>query len=164
MHASGPKPEQNIQPNVTGTPYHCQACLGLHQPDFLTPKFTYVWDKDYRNRNIEAHHVEHLQNDGALGAGNLVILCQYHHDFLGDKLARDEITHGLQRAGRTTRRFPADTDGVEKKSIVGRVVKIELDVPPYEVPLFFTAEHARVWLDRARDVPNEEHGVGNKAE
>jgi hypothetical protein len=143
--------------------YHCQACVGLHQPGSLTPKFTYVWDKDYRNRNIEAHHVEHLQNDGELGAGNLVILCQYHHDFLGDKLGRDEITRGLQAANQMTRRFPADTDGVEKKSIVGYIVKIQLDMPPHEVPLFFTVEHASVWLDRASGLRNEKGGLDDAA-
>jgi hypothetical protein len=136
--------------------YHCQACLGLLQPEALTPKFTYIWNKDYRGRNIEAQHVEHLQNEGELGAGNLVIQCQYHHDFLGDKLGRDEITLGLQAAGPTTRRFPTDTDGVKKKSIAGRIIKVQLDVPPYVVPLFFTAEHANVWLERARTIPNDE--------
>jgi hypothetical protein len=66
-------------------------------------------------------------------------------------LAHDEITRGLRTGHRETRRFPVDTEGVKKKSIIGRVVRIELDVAPYKVPLFFTAEHASVWLTaRAR--------------
>jgi hypothetical protein len=126
--------------------FHCQACLGLHQPNFLTPRFTYLWDKDYRGRNIEAHHVEHLRNHGALGAGNLLILCEYHHDFLGDRLNREDMMRALQSARTETRQFPADADAVKNKRVVGRVIMIELDVPPYQVPLFFTAEHASAWL------------------
>ena len=61
---------------------------------------TYIWDKIYWNRNIEAHHVDHLQNDRALGAGNLLDLREYHHDSLGDKLDRDEITGTTENARR----------------------------------------------------------------
>jgi hypothetical protein len=107
---------------------------------------------------LEAHHVEHLQNYGALGAGNLMILCEYHHDFLGDRLDRQEIVEKLRTAARTTRKF-----GEKKTRIAGKTIDIGLDVPSYKRVLFFTDAHVLAWLNRATDAAgdqskNEENG------
>jgi hypothetical protein len=126
--------------------FHCQACLGSHQPKDLTPKFTYLWDDEYRSRRLEAHHVAHLQNYGGLGAGNLIILCEYHHDFLGDRLDRQEIVQKLKTAKKSARTF-----GERRTRIAGRTIDIELDVPPYKLALFFTETHAAAWMERAQD-------------
>jgi hypothetical protein len=45
------------------------------------------------------------------------------------------------------------TEGTTKKTIAGRIVRIDLDVAPFEITLFFTDEHAKVWLARASDEP-----------
>ena len=90
--------------------------------------------------------MEHLQNYGTLGAGNLIILCEYHHDFLGDRLDRREIVRKLRTATKATRKF-----GEKKTKISGKTIDIALDVQPYKLVLFFTDAHALAWLDRASD-------------
>jgi hypothetical protein len=95
---------------------------------------------------LEAHHVEHLQNSGALGAGNLIILCEYHHDFLGDRLDRQQIVQKLKTAKKATRVF-----GEKRKRIAGKMIEVELDVPPFKLTLFFTDTHALAWMERAQN-------------
>jgi hypothetical protein len=124
--------------------FHCQACLGLQDVQVLTPPQTYLVLPKYRRGIVEAHHVDHLQNEGGLGASNLILLCKYHHDLLGDRLTREMITTGLAAATPLVRRFPAAPEGTFK-DIVGLGVCIPLDVSPFEAKLFFTVEHADVW-------------------
>jgi hypothetical protein len=131
--------------------YHCQACLGAHQPAALTPSFTYLWHPDFREMRVQAHHVTHLQNEGALGAGNLLVLCDFHHHFLGDKLDRDVLLASLAEAKDERRHFALERDGAKRTTVPGKIVTLEIDEWPFKVKLFFTLPHLQVWLDRARE-------------
>jgi hypothetical protein len=118
-----------------------------------------LWDDEYRSRRLEAHHVEQLQNYGGLGAGNLIILCEYHHDFLGDRLDRQEVVQKLKMAKKAVRTF-----GETPKRITGRTIDIELDVPPYKLTLFFTETHAAAWVERAQDFqPHDRKKAGEES-
>ena len=132
--------------------FHCQACLGRHQPDKLTPAYTYLWEPSYRAGHLEAHHVKHLQNQGALGAGNLLVLCEYHHDFLGDQLDQEDLLGRLRVAKKATRMFSKDLEGKEKKKVDGCEIDVPVDVSPFIITIFFTNEHVAAWLDRAENV------------
>ena len=49
-----------------------------------------------RRRVVEAHHVDPKSADGARHAGNLVLLCKFHHDNYGRRLTRVAVTNALR--------------------------------------------------------------------
>ncbi|TPM23818.1 hypothetical protein [Mesorhizobium sp. B2-3-6] len=124
--------------------WHCQACLGDREVAQATPPDTYVSLSKYRQGLIEAHHVQHLQNEGAPGAANLLALCRFHHDLLGDQVSRQAVSDALGAAKGAVRTFPNDT--AEPYQLAGFVAKLKLDVAPFEVHLFFTDDHRKAWL------------------
>ena len=124
--------------------WHCQACLGDHEIATATPPDTYVALAKYRRGLIEAHHVRHLQNAGAPGAANLLVLCRFHHDLLGDQLTVQSVREALSIASSAVRSFP--TDQPAPYQLNGSVATLQLDIAPYTVPLFFTKEHRSTWL------------------
>lgn len=134
--------------------FHCQACLGIGEPSTIAPAFTYVAHQDVRATLLHAHHVDHLQNRGALGAGNLLVLCEFHHHFLGDKLDRQTVLAALTKATPTHRRFPADISGTRAETLTGCMIMVSIDVQPYTVRIFFTDQHAEAWLRRAEWEPD----------
>ncbi|WP_172746648.1 hypothetical protein [Neorhizobium sp. T25_13] len=125
--------------------WHCQACLGTHDVLKVAPPGTYIYSPGYRKRLIEAHHVQHLQNAGDLGARNLLILCHFHHDLLGDDLSRDSISAALLVAESVSRAFPKDRSGKEVERRKGLLASVTLTTEPFSAKLFFTAEHANAW-------------------
>lgn len=125
--------------------YHCQACLGEMEVLKATPPGTYVFAPGYRQRLLHAHHVQHRQNGGALGAGNLIVVCEYHHRLWGDQLARGPVIAGLAAATPLKRSFPKDEAGTDLEVQSGLLVEVPLSVAPYRARLFFTAEHAAAW-------------------
>lgn len=131
--------------------YHCQACLGEMEVLKAAPPGTYVFAPGYRQRLLHAHHVQHRQNGGALGAGNLIVVCEYHHRLWGDQLARDAVLAGLAAATSLKRSFPKDETGTDLEVQTGLRVEVPLSVPPYRARLFFTAEHAAAWRAGAAD-------------
>lgn len=124
--------------------WHCQACLGDREVTQATPPDTYVSLPKYRQSLIEAHHVQHLQNKGAPGAANLLALCRFHHDLLGDQVSREAVREALDGAKGAVRTFPNDT--AEPYQLAGFVAKLKVDVAPFEVHLFFTDDHRKAWL------------------
>lgn len=125
--------------------WHCQACLGQYDPKEVTPPQSYVFLPTYRRRLIEAHHVSHLQNRGAIGAKNLIVLCSFHHDYLGDRLSAKAIQNALATAKRVTRAFPNSTDGTTYVPQKGLLAEIKMDDACGNALLFFTDQHAAAW-------------------
>jgi hypothetical protein len=125
--------------------WHCQACLGSYEVTVAAPPYTYLALDRYRRSNVEANHVDHLGSAGLQGAWNLLILCKYHHDFLGDRLTRHLVLSGLNSAKAALRKFPLDHECSTFKSIDGSIAEVRIDVPPFKVLLFFTNEHAKAW-------------------
>ena len=127
--------------------WHCQACLGSHEVSHVAPVESYAFYVPHRKPIIEAHHVHSVSTGGALGAGNLVILCQRHHNLLGDRMSQTDLRAKLRdEAQPITRSFPVDRDGKKSKRISGKVISLDLTVEPYTASLFFTNGHASVWL------------------
>ncbi len=125
--------------------YHCQACLGAMEVLKAAPPGTYVFAPGYRQRLLHAHHVQHRQNGGALGAGNLLVLCEYHHRLFGDRLSREMVLGGLATSTPVKRAFPEDEAGERLQRRAGLLVSMPLSAAPFEARLYFTAEHAAAW-------------------
>ncbi|HDZ73859.1 MAG TPA: hypothetical protein ENH55_14095 [Aurantimonas coralicida] len=125
--------------------YHCQACIGDMDVLKAAPPGTYVFAPGYRQRLIQAHHVQHRQNGGGVGAGNLVVLCEYHHRLWGDRMARGPVLAALANATPLKRAFPTDAAGDVLETQAGLLAKVPLSAEPFEARLFFTAEHAAAW-------------------
>jgi hypothetical protein len=125
--------------------YHCQACLGEYDVLTAAPPRSYVYLPAFRQKIIDAHHVEHLQNAGDIGAKNLLILCKYHHEVLGDRLSRNQIFDALSNAQKVIRAFPGDESGTVLARTEGLLATLSLDVEPFSARLFFTQQHAMAW-------------------
>jgi len=125
--------------------WHCQACLGDRDVLAVTPPRSYVYLPLHRRTLIEAHHVEHLQTGGDLGARNLVVLCKYHHDMLGDAISRPMVLAALSKAVLVERHFPIDGSGETVSPTWGQLAKLECVVDGAPVSLFFTTEHSAAW-------------------
>jgi hypothetical protein len=127
---------------------HCQACLGRYDAIQAAPPQSYVYLPRARRKIVEAHHVDHLQNSGAIGAKNLLVLCNFHHDYLGDRLSSVIIKDALAIAQRVTRNFPSNADGTTFTTLQGLLVQIKLDAGDVSTELFFTDEHAKAWTEQ----------------
>ncbi|HEY7810957.1 MAG TPA: hypothetical protein VIA98_11305 [Allosphingosinicella sp.] len=125
--------------------YHCQACLGAMEVLRAAPPGTYVFAPGYRQRFLHAHHVQHRQNGGMLGAGNLLVLCEYHHRLFGDQLSRLLVLAGLANATPLKRAFPEDEAGEKLQRRSGLLARIPLSAAPFEARLYFTEQHAVAW-------------------
>jgi hypothetical protein len=124
---------------------HCQVCLGGYEVEALTPSDSYLCIGAYRRRILQGHHVDHLQNEGGKGEANIIVLCQYHHDLLGDQLTGSSISKALLTAEPMRRVFPRDNIGLGVVAIDGLAATVLLDADPFRVTLFFTREHAAAW-------------------
>ena len=126
---------------------HCQACLAAAEPKILAPLSSYVALSENRRQVMHAHHCDHVNAGGARHAGNILLLCRYHHLALGDAVTRIDVLQAFEQAGRHSRTFNAD-DGVSK-CLQGEVVAIHPPQRRDPVSLFFTKEHAAYWLTKA---------------
>ena len=124
--------------------WHCQACLAEAEPKTLAPPSSYVEGSENRRRIIEAHHCDHVNAGGARHAGNILLLCHYHHGALGDAVARVEITRALGQG--INCRLTFNLEGGVSNSISGKVVTVHPSQRQNPVSLFFTSEHADYWL------------------
>jgi hypothetical protein len=140
--------EQTLRLKQDHYAWHCQACLGDHDVSEVTPPGTYVSLAKYRQGLIEAHHVQHLQNAGGPGAANLVSVCSFHHDLIGDQLSPDALRAALSASLPTVRMFP--TNNPTPYRLNGYVATLHLDVAPHTVRLFFTEGHRAAWLGGAQ--------------
>ena len=125
--------------------WHCQACLGEYNVIDIAPPRSYVYLQYIRKKMIEAHHVRHLQNKGPIGAKNLVVLCSYHHDYLGDRLSSTAVLEALAAARPVRRAFPNNPEGTSFDIQEGLLAEIRMDLPAASTLLFFTNEHAKAW-------------------
>ncbi|WP_444633947.1 hypothetical protein [Cupriavidus oxalaticus] len=127
--------------------WHCQACLGERNVLDVTPPRSYIYQPQHRKGLIEAHHVEHLQNNGQIGASNLLILCKFHHLSLGDEISRNAVLQALDSASPIVRHFPLDKNGSQYSEIVGLLADLTMVPGSSDVKLFFTQSHAASWLE-----------------
>ena len=134
--------------------WHCQACLSNTASDVLAPEGSYVEPHQNRQRVIEAHHCDQVSAGGARHAGNLLILCHYHHLEIGDAVSRREVTSALAQAADHTLTF--QPTGVAPRSHQGKLVTVSPSQRTDPIRLFFTTYHADYWLEKAR-----EEGEGN---
>jgi len=145
LRTSAQEAEDIRQLKVEHYGLHCQACLGLHQPSDLGPVQTAMWLPRFRRKVLVAHHVDHLQNQGQNGAGNLLILCDYHHALLGDALTRPAVKDALLTAAAAERKFSVEGQDGASSGLSGVLAVVPIDVEPFNVPLFFTTEHQTAW-------------------
>lgn len=131
--------------------WHCQACLGEYNVIDVAPPRSYVYLRSERRKLIEAHHVRHLQNQGAIGAKNLVVLCSFHHHYLGDRLSVSAVLEALTIAKTVQRAFPNNVEGTNFETHDGLLAVVRVDVPAGSTPLFFTKEHAAAWSKTVAD-------------
>ena len=138
--------DQKLQLKEGHYGWHCQACLGEYDVLRAAPPGSYVYLPSFRQRLIEAHHVTHLQNQGVIGGKNLIIICKFHHDYIGDRLSGEGVRAALRIAKPVTRRFPSNPEGTRSIKREGLLAEIEIDVAPWRMRLYFTPEHAAAWL------------------
>ena len=145
-------PEENAQiENIKEKQYawHCQRCLGMAVPEVLAPSASYVARYENRRHVMYAHHCDHASARGARHAGNLLLLCQYHHWELGDAFSRLEIVRALVK-GRT-HELVFGSEDERDSSVEGRLVEVRLPQREKAVSLFFTEAHAEYWVAKARE-------------
>jgi len=128
---------------------HCQACLGEYDVIKAAPPRTYVFLHSIRSKLLEAHHVEHLQNGGAIGASNLVVLCGYHHDALGDKLSSASILEAMTNAKNIIRSFPKNAEGTSFDKQQGLLIEMQLN-GAQNLYMYFSKYHADAWKSQKR--------------
>lgn len=129
--------------------WHCQACLAGSEPKTLAPPSSYVEASENRRKIMEAQHCDHFSAGGARHAGNILLLCHYHHRDLGDAVSRTEITRALHQASPRTLVFNFDREA--SSPLQGKVVSIQPPQRQTPVVLFFTNEHATYWLTKATE-------------
>ena len=131
---------------------HCQVCLCERPPHELAPDGSYVAAAEVRRRIMEAHHVDVKSALGARHAGNLILLCRFHHENLGRRLTRRAIAEALR--GRPYRRgitFRTGSDVRIDRKIDGWQIVLQLSDTDESVKLFFTDDHADYWLSTWRE-------------
>lgn len=135
-------------PKINQYASHCQMCLCRRTPEELAPAGSYIEWEEVRRRVVEAHHVDLKSAGGARHAGNLILLCKFHHHNYGRRLTRAAVASALLR-DREDRmiRFGRSHEAAD---VGGQVVKIVLADTAEVVELFFTNEHASYWCFQAR--------------
>ena len=124
---------------------HCQICLCERPPQELAPVGSYIEWAEIRRHVIEAHHVDLKAARGARHAGNLIILCKFHHDNFGKRLTRPDITASLRsEAAEKLVRFGRDSE------VKGRQIELKISDTHEIVRIFFTKEHVDYWLSEAQ--------------
>ena len=153
--ASGPEPatkleEEQIE-DLKRNQYasHCQVCLCERPPHELAPAGSYVEAAEVRRQIVHAHHVDVKSAHGARHAGNMILLCKFHHENLGRRLTRRAITEALQgqlNAYGITFKLSTGLNRRSSKRIDGQQVTLRLSDTDDAVKLFFTKDHADYWL------------------
>ena len=129
--------------------WHCQACLAGSEPKTLAPPSSYVEASENRRKIMEAQHCDHVSAGGARHAGNILLLCRYHHLDLGDAVTRTEITRALHQA--SPRKLVFNSERGASSPLQGKVVTIQPPQRRNPVVLFFTNGHATYWLTKATE-------------
>ena len=124
---------------------HCQICLCARPPQELAPVGSYVEWEEVRRRIMEAHHVDLKSAGGAEHAGNLILLCRFHHNNYGRRLSRASLVAELRKKTRKkVVRYEGEHGHVTE--VKGRTIRIDFPDKGDAVDIFFTNEHATYWL------------------
>ena len=129
--------------------WHCQACITETEPETLAPLSSYVETPENRRLIMQAHHCDHYSADGARHAGNILLLCHYHHRALGDAVTRTEVARAFDEAESCSLMFSSH-NGLSN-SIRGKIVTIRPPQRQDPVSFFFTEWHAKYWLTKATE-------------
>ena len=129
--------------------WHCQACIAETEPKTLAPSSSYVAVPENRRLIMHAHHCDQVSANGARHAGNIILLCSYHHRALGDAVTRTEVTRAFNQA--ESRRLTFNSDNGGSNSLRGKVVTIYPSQRQNPVSLFFTSEHEDYWSAKATE-------------
>lgn len=127
---------------------HCQMCVCKRSPRDLAPQGSYIEWEEVRRSVVEAHHVDLKSARGARHAGNLILLCKYHHDNYGRRLTRAAITDALQRES-VDKEIRFGEGNEEAGEIQGKQIELMITDNGEVVELFFTNEHVDFWLSNA---------------
>ena len=129
--------------------WHCQACLSAAEPMTLAPTSSYAFLHQNRRQIMEAHHCDQVAAGGARHAGNLLLLCNYHHLFFGDAVSRGELVHSFHSMVDHVVVFPSD-DG-RGQPVSGKLVKVHPPQREESISLFFTPWHLEYWKMKASE-------------
>ena len=110
---------------------------------------SYVEVSENRRKIMEAQHCDHVSAGGARHAGNILLLCRYHHFDLGDAVTRTEITRALHQA--SPRKLVFNSERGASSPLHGKVITIQPSQRQNPVVLFFTNQHATYWLTKATE-------------
>ena len=142
--------------------WHCQVCLAEKTPGQLAPDGSYVALAENRRLIMEAEHADQKHAGGARNAGNLILLCHFHHHQLGNALSRDLLTDGL-RHPTVGKRIEFRSSIIEHESLEmleGYVVSVRPPSLGMIVNFFFTSAHRQYWLDvTPRGSPSETKAI-----
>ena len=129
--------------------WHCQVCLSTIEPKLLAPPSSYVELHHNRQPIMHAHHCDQVHAGGARHAGNLLLLCSFHHFAFGDAVSRVEVIQSLHQATEMTLTFSGD-NGV-LRDVDGNIATIHPPQRPAPFSLFFTKQHKDYWLTKASE-------------
>ena len=104
--------------------WHCQVCLSTIEPKLLAPPSSYVELHHNRQPIMHAHHCDQVHTGGARHAGNLLLLCSFHHSEFGDAVSRVEVIQSLHQA--TEMQLTFSSDDRVLRDVNGNIEKIPL--------------------------------------
>ena len=125
--------------NTHGT----EACLAETQPK-TAPESSYVEHSNNRRQLMEA--LDHVNAGGARHAGNILLLCHYHHGALGDTVTRTEISRSMDRAA--SRRLTFNSDDNVSRS---KAKSLECSLLIERLLCSSSLQHADYWLHKATE-------------
>ena len=101
--------------------------------------------------NMIKEIVDQVNAGGARHAGNILILCNYHHQYLGDRISRQDVIKALKETAiNHVVVFKTFLSGTTvEKSIPGKIVTITIPLGIERIKCFFTEGHADYWLRMA---------------
>ena len=131
--------------------WHCQICLTERTAKKLAPVNSYVEIQENRGRVIRAHHCDQVHAGGARHAGNILVLCNYHHRNLGDAVSRQDIIEALKETMSSHAVvFQTSIQGrTQKRTVDGKIITIKVPLRGETIRCFFTDYHANYWLKKA---------------
>ena len=133
--------------------WHCQICLSSTEPETLAPASSYAFLHQNRRQIMEAHHCDQVRAGGARHVGNILLLCNYHHHYVGDAVSRGEIIRAFPSGVDHQVTFRSgEWDGQE---VSGKLITVHPPQRDNPISLFFTPEHLGYWATKA-----SEEGIG----
>jgi len=121
-------------------------CLAVHEPSVLAPKGSYVEHQELRSYLIDAHHLDLKSSHGARHAGNIMVLCRWHHENYGRQMTRKMVSNAIKGSVKKHEvSFP------DNHKLVGHRILVQIGHSGEEIGCFFTGEHLKYWLENLED-------------